>query len=80
MKSNYASSPGDFAPQLANSTNMGTGESPAFFNPNNTILGENLGLATLSGYARPVEISFQYIGANPRTIALVYYEDTYLFY
>jgi len=75
-KSNYSNSPGDFDPQLTNSTYGGVGETPAFYNPNNTILGENLGLATFSGYTKCVEITFQYIGADPRTIALVFYEDT----
>ena len=73
--------PGDFNGQLTNSNNsgpitLGPGETPAFYNPNGLILGENLGLPAFSGYTKCVDLSFQLISSNPRTLALVFYEDT----
>jgi len=77
IKSNYAidPNPGAFTSNLSSSTLLGSGESSVFYNPNNIIL-MLLGLPSFSGYTKCVELTFQYISANPRTLALVFYEDT----
>ena len=77
--SNYA----DLNAQLSSSNQGGGPTVPgvglaAFFNPNNPILGENLGLAAFSGYTKVVDISIILLGTTPRVLCLVYYEDTYI--
>ena len=76
--SNYCcdSNPGNFNNYISSSSGEpSTGITP-FYNPNTPILGENLGLATFTGYTKCVELTFQLSGANPVGLALVYYEDT----
>jgi len=63
-------------PSTATIADQGSGIYPVFFNPNTPILGENLGLPAFSGYTKCVDLNMQLIGGMPRSIALVFYEDT----
>ncbi len=55
------------------STNQGA---TAFYNPSNTINGENLGLPTFSGYSKCVDILVTNYLGSPNVVSLVFYEDT----
>ncbi len=48
----------------------------AFYNPNNPILGESLGLPTFSGYTKCVDVLITKVATIPYVISLVFYEDT----